>query len=250
MKRFYVAITLLLLGSLTVLAQTRKSLVPSAEERLKYAESLKTPGTRLIRLLPREKYDVQASRESPNASGASFPRQTAGDNSSLHDVPYFDSYPRALKVNSPARGGGAYYSFTRRNHEYGNSSHLSLEGGRFLVGFAGANYGFLINLGDIPLDSVALDTTAVALLARYKRAAYDGDARRESRRISDGGQIGGLTVNSGLPMRPDSTYLVRAINYGDSDVLVAFRVVEIESDGSALIVWKMLKRYSTPQVQR
>lgn len=38
------------------------------------------------------------------------------------------------------------------------------------------------------------------------------------------------------------------VNYAKSDVLVAFRVVEIDSDGSALIDWKLLKRFRTPQL--
>jgi hypothetical protein len=265
MRRFYVAITLLLLASLTVLAQTqspekqpaqsetktgKKSLVPSKEERRKYAEFVKSTGIRLIRLLPREKYDVQASRESPNAGNASFRRPTLGDNNNLDEIPHWDSYPQASKTNSPFRGGGTYYSFTRRNHQYGNSTHLSLDRGDFRVGFSGANYGFLTNLGDIPLESVTLDTPAASLLARYSRAPYDREARREHQRFGNDTQINGVVVNQRLPMRPASTYLLRAINYGDSDVLVAFRVVAVESDGTALILWKLLKRYSTPQLER
>jgi hypothetical protein len=266
MRRFYgAAITLLLLGSLTVLAQTqspekqtaqnetkqsKKSLVPSKEERLKYAESLKSPGTRLIRLLPREKYDVQASRQSPDVGSGSFTRKTFGDNTNLDDVPHYDSYPQAIKTNSPVRGGGAYYSFTYRTHQYGDASHLSLSKGQFEVGFSGANYGFLTNLGDVPLESVSLNTPAANLPATYKRATLDRDARREHRRFGEGVVVDGITFNRSLPMAPHSTYLLRAVNYGNSDVLVAFRVVEVESDGTALILWKLLKRSSTPRLDR
>ena len=45
-------------------------------------------------------------------------------------------------------------------------------------------------------------------------------------------------------------YLTLTQHDGNSDVLVAFRVVEVESDGTALILWKLLKRYSTPQLER
>ena len=35
-----------------------------------------------------------------------------------------------------------------------------------------------------------------------------------------------------------------------SDVLVAFRVVRFDNDGSAIIAWKLLKSFSKPQLNR
>ena len=49
------------------------------------------------------------------------------------------------------RGGGAFYSFSRLTHEYGGGSDLALDQGQFWVGFAGTDYGFFTNLGDVPL---------------------------------------------------------------------------------------------------
>jgi hypothetical protein len=232
MKRFYVAATLLcavLLGSLTILAQTQdwqkveaakraeaeKALQPSAEERAKYASFLKSRDTGLTRLRPRERYDTEA---------------------------YSPSMPR------PAiRGGGAYYSFIGLTHEYGTSD-LSLEQGHFRVGFAGANYGFLTSLGDVPLERVNLDTPAAKQLATYARVAQEEEARLEFARFGKGSAIGDVKVKGALPLQLYSTYLLRSVNYGSNDVLVAFKVVNIEADGSALILWKMLKQYSTPQL--
>ena len=51
-------------------------------------------------------------------------------------------------------------------------------------------------------------------------------------------------------MRLNSTYLLRAIDYERSDVLVVFRVVEVDSEGTPLILWKRLKSYSTPPLVR
>jgi hypothetical protein len=59
-----------------------------------------------------------------------------------------------------------------------------------------------------------------------------------------------MQVKDTLPVRADSTYLLRAIYYSRSDVLVAFRVVRVDSDGSAIILWKLLKKYSIPQLER
>ena len=52
------------------------------------------------------------------------------------------------------RGGGAYYSFARLTHEYGYGSDLSLDSGYLSVGFAGADYGMMIDLGDVSLDEI------------------------------------------------------------------------------------------------
>ncbi len=251
MRRFYVAIALLLLGSLTILAQTgsrkdsatqsqepeKKSLKPAKEARLKYAEFLKSRHTGLFVLLPREKYDPQANGRHSNIPGEAAP--------TLGSFQWANG-----RKSGDVRGGGAYYSFNYRTHQYGDASHLSLEQGHFLVGFSGANYGFLTNLGDVPLESVSLNTPAANFPAAYKRATYIGDSRKEHSRFGQGVVVDGITFINRLPMAPNSTYVLRAINYDDSDVLVAFRVVEVESDGTALILWKLLKRYSTPQVER
>jgi hypothetical protein len=288
MRRFFVTGTLLaiaLLASLTVLAKAqspeiqktkakqtqllKKSLVPSKEERLKYKDFLKSKNTGLIRLLPREKYDTEElrrrlRRNNPSPEPADlFPPLTFDDIHNRSDlIGIFNDTPpgRTLsptpktpmrgKRSGDVRGGGAYYSFTLKTHAYGYSSDLSLERGQFHVGFAGADYGFLTDLGDMSLESVSLDTPTAKPLATYTAVTHDAEARREQRRFWRGVEVDGVTLKSRLPMRQDSTYLVRAINYDDSDVLVAFRVVEVESDGTALILWKLLKRYSTPQVER
>lgn len=252
MRRFYVAITLLLLGSLTILGQTpsrkdsatqpqkpeKKSLKPAKEASSKYAQFLKSRHTGLFVLLPREKYDPQVNGRH---IGSNIPGEAA-------PTPGFQ-WANGRR-SSDVRGGGAYYSFTSRTHQYGDATHLSLEQGHFLVGFAGANYGFLTNLGDVPLESVSRNTPAAKFAASYKRATYIGNARKEHHRFGQGVVVDGITFTNRLPLVPNSTYVVRAINYDNSDLLVAFRVVEVESDGTALILWKLLKRYSTPQVER
>jgi hypothetical protein len=43
---------------------------------------------------------------------------------------------------------------------------------------------------------------------------------------------------------------LRSINYSDSDVLVAFRVLRKDTDGSLIIAWKMLKEYPVPDLAR
>ena len=234
MKKITIAMAFstLLLSSLSVFAQTqsRESLLKeieakraelaklekafvaaSEEDRATYAEFLRQPDTGLIRLLPRQNNDRQ---------------------------------------NLTVRGGGAYYSFKDRTHEYGNSSDISLEQGMLSTGFAGANYGMLATLGDVRLETVTLETAAAQVLSQYARAEDEPHARIEQRRTSEGAIIDGVSYKRRLSLQLNSTYVLRSVNYDASDVLVAFRVVRIDNDDSATILWKLLKKYPTPYLAR
>lgn len=185
---------------------------PSEEDRAVYADFLKQTDTGLIRILPRETYG--------------------------YDV-------------VGMRGGGSYYSFTKRSHEYSGTSDISLEQGVLRSGgFAGANYGMLTTLGDVPLENVSLETAAAQILASHTPATEEPQARVEQRRTSEGTVINGTSFKNHMPLKVNSTYLVRAINYHGSDALVALRVVRIDNDNSAVIIWKLLKKYPIPYLAR
>jgi len=114
------------------LAVLEKKVIAVADsDRAEFAAFLTQPQTGVIRLLPRELYDLNGKRR--------------------------------LAIN----GGGAYYSFVLKTHEYGRGSDIELAQDNFSVGFAGADYGFLLNLGDVPLDQVANDHVATRALMAY-----------------------------------------------------------------------------------
>ncbi|MFL6286121.1 MAG: hypothetical protein ACJ74Q_23520 [Pyrinomonadaceae bacterium] len=186
-------------------------LAPSEEDRKAHAEFLAQPDTGLVRLLPREQWDGKLS----------------------------------------IRGGGAYYSFTSRTHEYGNGSDVKLEQNYFSVGFAGANFGFMLNVGDAPLETLSDEAEAVRFMASYETPSPLPDARKAQRQFADGGaQSGQWTYMDRLPVVVGGTYVLRSVNYDTSDVLVAFHVVRKDSDGSVVLLWKLLKRYPKPSLER
>ena len=194
----------------------KRFLSPSEEDKAKYADFLRQPNSGLIRLLPREKYDRDAQNKGPMT----------------------------------IRGGGAYYSFVRLTHEYGYGSDIELSNGLLSTGFAGANYGIMTSLGDIPLENVSLETAAAQVLAAHVPPTEEPKARIEQRKWSNGETVDGANYRNRVGLAANSTYLVRAIDYETSDVLVAFRVVRLDSDDSAVILWKLVKKYPTPVLSR
>jgi len=193
-------------------------LSPTDEDRARYADFLSTANTGLIRLLPREKYDA--------------------------DVKDGNKYKLMI------RGGGSFYSFVRLTHEYGYGSDIGLYDGWLTTGFAGANYGIMTALADTPLENLTVETPAVQFLASHTPPGEEPKARVEQRRWGKGEMIEGTTYGERLRMGVNTTYLVRSVDYDTSDVLVAFRVVRVDTDGSAIILWKLLKTYSVPKLAR
>ena len=187
-------------------------LQPSEEDKKLYAAFLQQSGTGLIRLLPREVVD---------------------------------------KKGAELRGGGAYYSFTRLTHEYGYGSDISLEQEQFHVGFAGANYGLLLTLGKTPLEAVTVESGVAAFLAGYPTPSTEPEARIEQRKASAGfTDDEGRLYKNRVPAEVGKTYLLRSVDYGDSDVLAVFQTIRKDLDGSFTLIWKLLKTYPKPDLKR
>jgi len=190
-------------------------LSPSAEDKAAFADFLKQEGTALIRLLPREKYD-----ETPN------------------------------KMTLTVRGGGAYYSFDRLTHAYGYGSDIELQQGYLSVGFAGCDYGIILKAGAVSLDEISVEHTSAFFLAAYKPAETETQARVEQRRFGSGDTIDGVKYSRRVKAEVGMSYVLRSINYDESDLLVALKVVRQDTDGSLIIAWKLLQKFPKPELAR
>lgn len=196
---------------------TEGMLAPSWEDRVSHEKFLKQSKTGLIRLLPREVYDWRTYR---------------------------------TPVRIEVKGGGAYFSFFYRAHEYGYGSDLELDHNNFTVGFAGAAYGMIADLGDVPIDSLSETDPRFVFMSTYRPSPLEPEARAEFDRFRTGVTVDGFTYRRTTPAKAQTTYLVRSIDFRTSDVLVAFRVTRFDSDGSAIIAWKLLKSFPTPELKR
>lgn len=193
-------------------------LAPAPSDREALKGFLEKSNTGLIRLMAREVYDSK-------------------------------SYRVKQKVNIP--GGGAYYSFANLTHAYGYGSDIELDRDVLSVGFGGIDYGMLAIIGKTPLEQITADDSRVQLIAAYRPPKSQTGAGEHRWRLNSGQgmSFGGILFQKSVPVWEDTTYLLRSIAFGTSDVLVAFRVVRRESDGSVIIAWKLLKRYSTPKLK-
>jgi len=187
-------------------------------DRSAFAHFLAQPNTGLIRLLPREKFDSEVYQKS---------RQTI-----------------------TMRGAGAYYSFVRLTHEYGSGSDISLDHDKLLVGFAGLDYGMLVEVSDQSIEDLSGDSPWLRPLMDYVPPKAEAAIRREQTRFGLGTTIDDMTLRSSAPVEIGATYLLRSISYDRSDILVGLKVVRKDSDGSLIIAWKLLNKFSTPKLVR
>lgn len=192
----------------------KKVLAVADSDREQFAAFLTQPQTGVIRLLPRETYDGNGKRR--------------------------------LAIN----GGGAYYSFVRKTHEYGQGSDIELAQDQLSVGFAGADYGLLLNLGDVSFEQVGSDHLATRALLDYTPPLKEADVRAESRKLWRGMELSGFNFTGRVPAKVSNTYLLRSVSPERSDILVAFRVVRKDTDGSFILIYKVLKTFPTPKMER
>ena len=145
-------------------------------------------------------------------------------------------------------GGGAYYYFIQQINAYGHGSDLELEQGQFSVGFAGADFGFLVALGDVSLENVTLQHPGVKYLAEFVPPNAESEARADYQLSQSGFNANGFNYRQHQSALLNTTYVVRSVQYQASDDLVAFRPVRQDTDGSLILVWKLLKWFPTPQL--
>lgn len=146
------------------------------------------------------------------------------------------------------QGGGSYYSFTTKSHDYQKIAQVGLEQNALRVGFAGADYGFIADLGEIALADVITETAEVNFLLNYKPPTNEPDVRIEQRKAWNY-ETDGLTFKSSVPAIVEHSYVLRSISFGDADILVAFKVYRKDADGSLIIFWKNIKDFETPNIE-
>jgi hypothetical protein len=105
----------------------------------------------------------------------------------------------------------------------------------------------LIALGDVPLESVNLETYGVTALTEIVPPDSYSEillARRRTNRSAPG--LEGLRYGQFLPVAVNMTYVMRSTSNERADLIIGFRVIRKDENGSVTLIWRELKVYPKP----
>ena len=168
-------------------------------------------------------------------------------------------------------GAGAAYSFRFGNYRIQRFADLNFRKNTFeALGIL--IHGMLVNLGDVSLDKVTLQTNGMKFINDFKPVKTISDAARFANKLTRGIDQDGFRYSSILSVKPNSTYVLRSVAYrgsamrkaggvvynelgrfGDKkrkDVIIAFRVIRFSPNEAVTIVWKQLKSKSSPEIKK
>ena len=154
-------------------------------------------------------------------------------------------------------GGGNYFNFSTKSSEYGYGSDIAFKEGKFRTGFAGADYGYILMLGDIDprllFEAEAIPPTWLPI-GKSEAWAYlwcylppkDIKEVRVHQREARGKRIEGSSLSEDAVALEGKSYLLRSIRFDNSDLLVGFHIIRILDNGAALMIWRILTAFDTP----
>jgi hypothetical protein len=164
-------------------------------------------------------------------------------------------------------GGGSAFSFRQSDYQFWNLSDLLYDGKSFLA-FGQMSLGFMTDLRDVPIESVQLDSKGISYMTRFDPGSDIATVTKQNNVFVDGQNVDGQLYKKFLSAAVDNTYVLRSvafkgkvprkhyeIKYNEldldkrSDIIVAFRVVRSDINGTVTIVWKTLQLKSAPELR-
>lgn len=164
-------------------------------------------------------------------------------------------------------GAGIAYSFRTESYRLPRLADLILHEGVFKTGGAFQQV-MIVELGDAAIEGVTVETRGMKYLAESKAVKDSDEFTRNEEEIIKGIERGGFLYRKGQLVKADFTYALRSIAYRGKyirwidgvpydelefdrrrDVIVAFRVVDMNPDGSVTIVWKRLRDTESPKLK-
>lgn len=161
-------------------------------------------------------------------------------------------------------GAGTAYSFRFESYRLPRLADLILSKG-ILKTDGVLQQGMMVNLGDISLQDVTLQTKGLKYLVDFKPAADVESLLEIDRKLSKGIEVDGFLYRLGFYVNDQVTFALRSIAYKGKymrsvkgilyneldfdkrkNIIVAFRVVETEASGNVTILWKMLSQGNAP----
>lgn len=206
-------------------------LEPHERHRKEYAEFLRSKKTGLFKLVPDRGCEVGGK--------------------------VLTASPECLNLNFP--GGGASYSFRLNAYRIRRLADVTLVK-KSLIARGVLNGAIFVSLGGVPIEDVGLETPGLAFLSEYRPVKTAEAAFEEAKRFAKGVRKDGFVYGRGVHVSNRSTFAMRSIAYRGKylrseagvvydeldfdrrrDVIVVFRIIDVEDDGTATIVYKVLR---------
>jgi hypothetical protein len=216
-----------------------KAVAPSRELFVKYAEFLRQPATGLTKLI-----DNKGCAENTKVVVAT---------------------ERCLKYTMP--GAGSSFSFRKQNYRIPRLADITFTDKSFQSNGV-LLHGMFVNLGDVPLEEVGLQTKGLKYLVDFKPEPDYEKGKAVDSQLTKGVIHDGFLYRRGLYIVENTTFALRSIAYGGKyfravrsvtynefdydkrrDVIVVFRIVEIDEAGNVTILWKELQRKPSPDIE-
>lgn len=152
---------------------------------------------------------------------------------------------------------------------------LQIVKGKFQLQSQGVDYGFMAEIGDVPLEKLDANLRTVDPKFRNNLVNYQPPSKLSALLIEKRKIITGKQKNLNIDPKLNHTYLVRNLQFQlpeiivnnqvisgkqrryidqllqmqSSDVIVAFRPVRRHSDGSYTVTWRVLQQLKDPQIE-
>ena len=129
--------------------------------------------------------------------------------------------------------------------------------------------GFLIDLGDTPLENLSLKTDGIREMVEFQPSNQLAEVEKHIAIAKNGFQVGNFLYKTALPFKENSTYALRTIVYrvidkssvtqkkADNkkaeprrrDEIIIFRCIRKHDDGSISLLWKQLQDNDSPTIE-
>lgn len=216
-----------------------KAIAPSVEDSEKYAEFLRQSKTGLIKL--------------------------AVDTGCAENTDIVVAKTECLRYTMP--GAGTAYSFRTESYRLQRLADIVYTNNN-LQSASAMQQGILVNVGDVPLEKVDLQTAGLNFVVNFQPESDPNKVNEIEEKLNQGIVRDNFQYRLALPAKENTTYVLRSLAYDGvspqtaggvpyneleydkrQDILVAFRVVRRDSD-SITLLWKELWRKNPPKLER
>jgi len=215
-----------------------EAVAPNEELKTKYAEFLRQPNSGLIKLIK--------------------------DKNCAENTKIVSADENCLKYSMP--GAGNSFSFRKERYRIARLADLTFTGDSF-QGTGFLTHTLLVNIGDVALESVSLQTAGLQYINEFQPEPNYNKGKIIAEKLSEGIEKDNFIYRRGHLAVENSTFVLRSIAYGGKsfraiqgitynefdfddrrDITVAFRIVEKDADENVTILWKRLSEKKSPKV--